>query len=296
MLHGALNRGILFEEHAGKKVSSIVHRPAPFGEQDLTASNTVAVSRRDTAHGDGVRALDVRSSPETHDATIDAWASRSQSRGSPSSSAWNWEMNGTWGYPLGRQGQGRNPAVVQAWRALPHSADAAGATNVTWVWCPNVPTSPAPSPSSSPLLPGRCLRGLDRASTSTTRARLRSRPHIDTIYAASSNSSCQADHGRGGRPRPTAEAGRRRSGSQTRLPSFPVDIPRDQAWCWFNWRILEYGSRMTGKSNPRPLRRPRLPRHPQSLFQGRGGFTSLRQSAYPLIFASDSPPRGCSRA
>ncbi|MER7751210.1 glycosyl hydrolase [Kitasatospora sp. NPDC097643] len=61
------------------------------------------------------------------------------------------EMNGDW-YPWGRQAS--NAAdFVAAWRHVHDIFDKAGATNVIWVWSPNI-TDPAPNTRLAPYYPG----------------------------------------------------------------------------------------------------------------------------------------------
>ncbi|MER7769410.1 glycosyl hydrolase [Kitasatospora sp. NPDC096140] len=61
------------------------------------------------------------------------------------------EMNGDW-YPWGRQAS--SPAdFVGAWRHVHDIFDQAGATNVIWVWSPNI-TDPAPNTRLAPYYPG----------------------------------------------------------------------------------------------------------------------------------------------
>ena len=60
--------------------------------------------------------------------------------------AWNhpyllrfdWEINGSW-FPLGARAPGNSPAeFIAAWRHVHDLFTSAGATNASWVWCPNV--------------------------------------------------------------------------------------------------------------------------------------------------------------
>jgi mannan endo-1,4-beta-mannosidase len=50
----------------------------------------------------------------------------------------NWEMNGTW-FPWAETANGNHPGdFVAAWRHVHDIFRAAGASSVTWVWCPNI--------------------------------------------------------------------------------------------------------------------------------------------------------------
>ncbi|MFJ3789159.1 glycoside hydrolase family 26 protein [Kitasatospora sp. NPDC090091] len=61
------------------------------------------------------------------------------------------EMNGDW-YPWGRQAASAAD-FVGAWRRIHDIFDRAGATNVIWVWSPNI-TVPAPNTRLAPYYPG----------------------------------------------------------------------------------------------------------------------------------------------
>ncbi|MGW4891271.1 glycoside hydrolase family 26 protein [Kitasatospora sp. NPDC004240] len=61
------------------------------------------------------------------------------------------EMNGDW-YPWGRQAASAED-FVRAWRRVHDIFDRAGATNVIWVWSPNI-TVPAPNTRLAPYYPG----------------------------------------------------------------------------------------------------------------------------------------------
>jgi hypothetical protein len=50
----------------------------------------------------------------------------------------NWEMNGNW-FPWSERATGNRPGeYVAAWRDVHDVFTRVGATNTTWVWCPNV--------------------------------------------------------------------------------------------------------------------------------------------------------------
>lgn len=57
--------------------------------------------------------------------------------GKPFFFRWDREMNGTW-VPWGKEAAENPELFVHAWQRFHEIADEAGATNITWVWCPNV--------------------------------------------------------------------------------------------------------------------------------------------------------------
>jgi beta-mannanase len=73
-----------------------------------------------------------------HDAYLTQWATAAKEWGHPFFLRFNWEMNTPWfpwteGYPGNQPGQ-----YVAAWRHVHDLFVRVGASNATWVWCPNV--------------------------------------------------------------------------------------------------------------------------------------------------------------
>jgi hypothetical protein len=103
----------------------------------------------------------------SHDSYIRAWALAAKSWGHPFFLQFDWEMNGTW-YPWGEgANSNRHGEFVEAWRHVHDIFTSVGATNATWVWCPNVDPSGSFTPLYS-LYPGdayvdwTCLNGYNR--------------------------------------------------------------------------------------------------------------------------------------
>jgi hypothetical protein len=149
----------LFEKHAGKK-GSIVHWGQPWywstqwpnGYYPFVPSIMNAVRSRgcipmiDWASWD----LSANGSPSQtrfslasiirgdHDAYIRKFAADAKAWGFPFFLRFDWEMNGDW-YPWSEKKNGNSAGqYVQAWRHVHDIFTAAGANNVTWVWCPNI--------------------------------------------------------------------------------------------------------------------------------------------------------------
>ena len=73
-----------------------------------------------------------------HDAYIRSWADALRAWGRPVMLRFAHEMNGNW-YPWSEATNGNRPGdYVAAWRHVRSIFGAAGATNVRWVWSPNV--------------------------------------------------------------------------------------------------------------------------------------------------------------
>ncbi len=73
-----------------------------------------------------------------HDAYITSWATAARNWGRPFFLRFNWEMNGNWfTWSEGVNGN-QSGEYVAAWRHLHNIFTTVGATNTTWVWCPNL--------------------------------------------------------------------------------------------------------------------------------------------------------------
>ncbi len=105
-----------------------------------------------------------------HDGYIRQWAQSAKTWGHPFFLRFDWEMNGNWQFPWSEQLNGNQPGdYVKAWRHVHDLFTQVGATNVTWVWCPNI-SSALTRPMAS-LYPGdayvnwTCLDGYNKEST-----------------------------------------------------------------------------------------------------------------------------------
>jgi hypothetical protein len=134
----------LFESHAGKKVS-IVHwgmadppwvhdfnyfksafeKVRSAGDLSVADLGTSTVPLRDIANG-------------AYDSYLGTWAQQAKAWGYPFFLRFDWEMNGKW-FPWGTTSTNQNTPsdFVNAWRRFYNIAVSVGATNITWVWCPN---------------------------------------------------------------------------------------------------------------------------------------------------------------
>lgn len=102
-----------------------------------------------------------------HDAYITQWAKDAKAWGHPFFLRMDWEMNGNWTYSWSEQLNGNQPGdYVKMWRHVHDIFVQQGATNVTWVWCPNISSST--TLSFSGLYPGdayvdwTCLDGYNK--------------------------------------------------------------------------------------------------------------------------------------
>jgi hypothetical protein len=105
---------------------SPLHRVRKAGAFSFVDTDTGSVALRDVANG-------------AYDSALRTWAREAKSWRHPFFLRFDWEMNGSW-FPWGTTPSNQNtPAdYVAAWRHVHDIFTAAGATNVRWVWCPNV--------------------------------------------------------------------------------------------------------------------------------------------------------------
>jgi len=102
------------------------------------------------------------------DEVFKTWFKDAAEYGKPFFFRWSWEMNGTWFKPYGEEAAGNPALYVQVWQHLVQLAKEQGATNITWVWCPNI--SFEGSTSLSALYPGdayvdwTCMDGYNRGN------------------------------------------------------------------------------------------------------------------------------------
>ena len=74
-----------------------------------------------------------------YDSTIRQWATAAKAWGHPFFLRFDHEMNGNWQFPWAELLNGNKPGdYVKAWRHVHDMFTSLGATNVSWVWCPNV--------------------------------------------------------------------------------------------------------------------------------------------------------------
>jgi hypothetical protein len=89
----------------------------------------------------------------TYDGFIAQWARDAKTWGHPFFLRFDHEMNGYWQFPWAEQINGNQPGdYVKAWRHVHDIFASVGATNATWVWCPNI--SGPQTTSLAELYPG----------------------------------------------------------------------------------------------------------------------------------------------
>jgi hypothetical protein len=233
-----------FEANAGKKVS-IEHygQPAPWvqpfaaGTANLvTARGAIPLIDMSSA---SVPLADIKNG--VYDSSIIAWAQAVKAWGKPFFLRWNWEMNGTW-FSWGAQAKANPADFVAAWRHFHDIVAAQGATNVTWVWCPN--TEFTGSTPLEQLYPGDAYvdwTGIDGYNKSSSTYWISfynlMKPTYDHLLRIAPN-----------KPIMIAETGSREVGgskaawiTDALVTQLPNNFPAVKAFVWFNWRIYEDG-------------------------------------------------------
>ena len=121
-----------------------------------------------------------------HDAYIRKWATAAAAWGKPFFLRFNWEMNGGWfAWAEGVNGN-KAGEYVAAWRHVHDIFTEVGATNATWVWCPNVDPENRFQKLSG-LYPGDAYvdwTGLDGYNWGTNPARPDKWRSFDSLYAS----------------------------------------------------------------------------------------------------------------
>jgi hypothetical protein len=175
-----------------------------------------------------------------HDAYIRAWATAAKRWGHPFFLQFDWEMNGSW-FPWSEGVNGNRPGeFVRAWRHVHDIFTSVGATNATWVWCPNAD----PGGVFSPLYP--LYPGSSYVDWTCLNAYNRDRPWL------SADSLFHSSYDLVSRIAPTKPmmfgevASAERGGSKAAwitdlLTQLPVRYPRVRALVWFEKYALGFG-------------------------------------------------------
>jgi len=172
----------------------------------------------------------------SRDAYWRTFAQEAAADGHPFFLRFDWEMNGGW-FPWGTTSSNQNtPAdYVAAWRHVHDIFAAEGATNVTWVWCPNLAYSG--SVPYSQLYPGDAyvdwtgLDGYNKGSSSTSFSSLYGQSYNDLLQIAPT------------KPIMIGEIasleyapGVKANWITNMLNVLPTSFPQVKALVWFNWR------------------------------------------------------------
>jgi hypothetical protein len=179
------------------------------------------------------------------DTDLTRWAQEVAAYKKPFFFRWDWEMNGTW-FPWSKEMMSSyNGLYADAWRHFHNIADAAGAKNITWVWCPNT-EYPEQTLNFNLLYPGdayvdwTCMDGYNRGTNPIHPEGWRS---FSQIFASTYQDLL------GHAPEKPVMIGEFASSEfggpkaswisdalQTQIPN---SFPKIKAAVWFNWNIKD---------------------------------------------------------
>jgi len=233
-----------FEQDAGKKVAlDMFGQPifwdAPFN-YDGAFDDTVARGAVPVVDMSTGSALLTDITAGVYDTQITAWAQAAAAWGHPFVLRLDAEMNGAW-YGYGAQARSNPAAFVAMWRHVHDLFVAAGATNVSWHWCPNVDPENIQTPLEQ-LYPGDAyvdwtgMTGYGHTSNESE-AWVFDSTYTRLVQLAPS------------KPIMVGEVGAVDAGYPGYKAQFINDFfnaletryPDVRAFCWFNWRIYENG-------------------------------------------------------
>jgi hypothetical protein len=235
-----------FEADAGKKVS-IAHwgQPTPWKQTGVDTSaatisaNRGAINMIDMGGGDDSLTTMINGG---YDASIKTWATNVKNFGKPLFLRPWWEMNGTW-FTWGSQAASNPTLYVNAWRHWHDLAVAQGATNITWVWCPNLEF---PGTTNLQLLyPGdsyvdwTCIDGYNWGTKHGDPWR-----SFADLYTATYNNIVSIAPSKPvmiGEVASEETGGNKAAWITDTLSTLPTNFPKVKAFVWFNWRINESG-------------------------------------------------------
>jgi len=239
----------LFEQHAGKKVS-LEHfgQPAPW-KASFTRTPFDLVTARGavpymTMSSGTVPLTSITNG--SYDSSLIAWAQAAKSYGKPFLFRWNWEMNGTW-YSWGAQARANPAAYVAAWQHFHDVVQSQGASNVTWVWCPNT-VFPNSTPLAS-LYPGDTYVDWTCADAYNSRSASNEsdggwkafysvmKPTYDQLVSLAPSKPILIGE------TASSEYGGSKAAWITDMlkTQLPLNFPKIRALAWFNWNIYQSG-------------------------------------------------------
>jgi hypothetical protein len=181
-----------------------------------------------------------------YDGYIKGWAQAARAWGQPFFLRFDWEMNGWWQFPWAESINGNQWGdYVKAWRHVHDIFADQGATNATWVWCPNI--SSANTRSLASLYPGdnyvdwTCMDGYNFGTDKGNQWQSFAQVFGGSPYNANHNTYAELLAVAPSKPIMIGEtASAERGGSKAAwisdmLNELPTNFPQIKALLWFNW-------------------------------------------------------------
>jgi hypothetical protein len=241
-----------FEANAGKAVS-IVHfgQPAPWNQsfaleplENTVKKGTIPMMDMDS---DGVSLKTLNSG--TYDTSIKEWAEAVAAYGKPFFFRWQWEMN-LKSTQLGKEAGESPESYIAVWQRFHNIAESVGATNITWVWCPNVIFPESTSLKS--LYPGNsyvdwtCMDGYNHG---TKTAESGGWKRFDIVFSETYSALTSSEFIGHEKPIMIGETASTEAGgskpewiAEALGTYLPTNFPSIKAVLWFNWNITEKGT------------------------------------------------------
>lgn len=253
-----------FNKHASKN-ASIVHfgQPAPWAQKlrfdevplkDAREGNAIPMVDMDNeepleeeVEGKVIERRVTLSMIANHevDGPLEEWAEAVAAYGYPFFFRWDWEMNGNW-FEFGREAIASPKTFVAAWRRFHEIAEAKGATNITWVWCPNIGST---ENTLSTFYPGSayvdwtCMDGYNHGTNPIQPSAWTS---FSSLFLSTYNSLLSIAPEKPimiGETASTESGGSKASWiSDAFETQLPISFPKIKAVVWFNWNIKDEGT------------------------------------------------------
>ncbi|MGA8745113.1 MAG: glycosyl hydrolase [Solirubrobacterales bacterium] len=175
----------------------------------------------------------------TYDSYIKQFAEAAREWGHPFFLRFNWEMNGNW-FPWSEGANGNQAGeYVSAWRHVHDIFASVGASNVSWVWCPNVDPEGHLQNLSS-LYPGNEYvnwTGLDGYNWGTNPISPKGWSSFNQLYSAAyqdiTETIAPAKPMVIGEMGSTEDGGSKSAWIQEALSEIPANYPKIRALMWF---------------------------------------------------------------
>lgn len=245
----------LFEEDT-QKAASIVHfgQPAPW-LQSFAKEPLELTSKRGAiplmSMGSEEAAFSELEKGGAKEGSLKTWAKAVNEYEKPFFFRWDWEMNllEASNLPWAKKAHADPAAFVRAWRNFHDIAEAEGATNITWVWCPNV--SFPGSTSLKSLYPGNayvdwtCIDGYNRGTKAGG-----SWTSFKNVFSTTYQELTSAEFEGHSKPIMIGETASTESGgskaewiAEAIGTNLPNSFPAVKALVWFNWNITDGGTK-----------------------------------------------------